>query len=376
MSMFVILLSLWSAFAGTLKVEVLDIGQGDSILLRSPAGKVVLVDAGDGKVSVPDLLKARGVDHIDMVIATHAHADHIGGMDEVLAALPVKVYVDQDMTHTTATYTKVMKLVESKGIAYKPGQVGVTFNLDDNIKIELLSPQPKKLSDTRSDLNANSVVARVTHGDDCLYLSGDSEADTENLLLQKGLKPCEVYKVAHHGSQYSSTAPFLAALKPKIALISAGVGNSYGHPTPEAMERLTAVGATIYRTDEDGSITAESSGHGWTVSTERGAKGSKPVAAPVVKPPAEAPSNIAELIPKAVTAARVNINLASATELESLPGIGPTKASAIVTYRGEHGPFTSVDQLDAVPGIGPGTLANIRELVETNNPAARPRETH
>jgi len=375
-----LLLFLWSAmaaWAGTLRVEVLDIGQGDSILLRSPAGKVVLVDAGDGKVSVPDLLRARGVDHIDLIIATHAHADHIGGMDEVLEAVPVKLYVDQDMTHTTATYSKVMKLVEGKGITYKAGVAGVTFNLDDGIRIELLNPQQKKLSNTRSDLNANSVVARVTHGENCFYLSGDSEADTEELMLQKGLQPCAVYKVAHHGSQYSSTAPFLAALKPTIALVSAGEGNHYGHPTPEALERLKAVGATVYRTDEDGTITVESSGKGVVVTTERGDRGSKPVAPPAHLPLAEAPSKFK--VDKAaphIMVARLNINLATTTEIEELPGIGPTKAAAIVTYRGQHGPFTSVDQLDAVPGIGPSTLASIRELVETDSGPQRPRETH
>ena len=162
-----------------------------------------------------------------------------------------------------------------------------------------------------------------------------------------------------------------------MRLVSAGEGNHYGHPTPEALERLKAVGATVYRTDEDGTITVESSGKGVVVTTERGDRGSKPVAPPAHPPLVEAPSKIK--VDKAaphIMVARLNINLATATEIEGLPGIGPTKAAAIVTYRGQHGPFTSVDQLDAVPGIGPSTLASIRELVETDSGPQRPRETH
>ena len=379
MNLLLVLLTWAAAWAGTLQVDVLDIGQGDSILLRSPAGKTVLIDAGDGKADVPGMLRARKVEKIDLVIATHPHADHIGGMDEVLEQIPVKVYVDNGLPHTTATYSKVMALVESKGIAYKPGLAGVVFNLDDGIKIELLNPMQPKLKDTRSDLNANSVVARVTHGDDCLYLSGDSEEDTERLILQKGLKPCAVYKVAHHGSQYSSSDAFLRALKPTIALISAGQGNRYGHPTDQAMDRLRNVGATIYRTDNQGTIHLESSGKGVTVTTERdGGPATSAEAVAVAIPHTEAPAkhSVSDMVGEAVEAARININLASADQLQSLPGIGPSKAQAIVTFRAENGPFTSVDQLDLVPGIGPATLTGLRERVETGRIPDSSAETH
>ena len=249
-----LLLGALAAKAGTLTVDVLSVGQGDAIILQSPAGKTVLIDAGTGKKDVVPMLRARGIDRIDLAIASHAHADHIGGMDEVLEALPVRVYVDQSMAHTTATYKKVMALVESTGAAYKPGDRGVAFNLDDGIRLELLAPAEPKLRGTRSDFNSNSVVVRVTKGDQCMLFTGDAEEPTEAMLLQKGLEPCDVLKVAHHGSGHSSTQRFLDALQPRYAIISCGKDNKYKHPYPETLERLERAGAKVYRTDTQGTI--------------------------------------------------------------------------------------------------------------------------
>ncbi len=256
-----------AALAGDLRVDMLDVGQGDSILIRTPANKIILIDAAESKAHVSDQLKAQGVDHLDLVIATHPHADHIGGMQTVLQSYPVKRYVDNGLPHTTQTYAGVMTEIETRNIPYQAGVRGTVFNLDDGAKLEILFPNGTALSGTRSDLNANSVVTRLTHGDDCFLFVGDSEQPTEQALLTAGLGQCDVLKVAHHGSQYSSTQPFLDAVKPTIALISCGVGNSYHHPGPDTVERIRAMGAAIYRTDESGQITVTSTGHGVTVHT-------------------------------------------------------------------------------------------------------------
>lgn len=267
MALLLFLLAWCSAFAGTLTVDMLDVGQGDSILVRSPAGKAVLIDAGEGKARVSDQLRALGVTELNLVVATHPHADHVGGMNDVLLAIPTKMYVDNGLSHTTATYNTLMRTVELRGIPYKTAAVGQVFNLDDGIKLEVLAPPATALRGTRSDLNANSVVLRLTHGKDCMLLTGDSEAPSEDQLVHDGLKPCEVLKVAHHGSEYSTTDAFLAALQPKIALISVGSDNRYGHPGPRTMERLEAAGVTIYRTDLAGGIRLSSDGKGWKVQT-------------------------------------------------------------------------------------------------------------
>jgi competence protein ComEC len=254
-----------ASHAGTLTTTMLDVGQGDSIVLQSPAGKTVLIDAGDGKIDVVPLLGALHVKQLDLVVATHPHADHIGGMDEVLAAFPVKLYTDNGLPHTTRTYEDVMKVVEAKGIAYRTAQTDQVFNLDDGIKITVLQPSSTPLTGTRSDLNSNSVVVRVDHGTVCLMFTGDSEDPTEDVLLQRGIAPCQVLKVAHHGSAHSTSDAWLRAVRPESALISVGKDNSYGHPDPGTLARLESNDVEVFRTDELGSIQVLSDGKSYRV---------------------------------------------------------------------------------------------------------------
>lgn len=380
-----LLMLLWSiaARAGTLTVDVLDVGQGDAIVLQSPAGKTVLIDAGTGKRDVVPMLRARGIDAIDLAIASHAHADHIGGMDEVLEAFPVRIYVDQAMAHTTATYAKVMDLVESKNIPYKPGSNGVIFNLDDGIRLEILAPTERRLRGTRSDLNSNSVVARVTKGDHCMLFTGDAEEPTERLLVQKGLQPCDVLKVAHHGSGHSSSQRFLDAVQARHAIISCGKDNKYKHPSPEALERLERTGLRVHRTDTQGTIRVMMHDHELQVVALGPETGTpRPMAAgplatgedvhvpleakdPASRPRAafDEPPGVPREPALAASDRLVDLNTATIADLDALPGIGPAKARTIVNWREQHGPFTSIDQLDEVPGIGPATIAGLRTRV-------------
>lgn len=252
---------LGTAVAGTLTVEIIDVGQGDGILITSPAGKTVLIDGGTGRsTNMARELTGRGLEKIDLVMGSHNHADHIGGLDEVLAAIPVSIYLDQGMPHTTETYTKVMDLVESRGIAYKVARKGQTFTLDDGIRIELLAPRDPLLSGTRSDLNSNSIVARLTHGENCFLFTGDSELDTEQRLMEEGLAPCDVLKVAHHGSAHSTSRRFLEMVQPTWAVVSVGEGNRYKHPSPDTMDRVRRAGAQVIRTDRSGTIRLLSDG--------------------------------------------------------------------------------------------------------------------
>lgn len=386
-----------AALAGDLRVDVLDVGQGDSILIRTPANKVILIDAAEPGGHVSEQLKREGVDHIDLVIATHPHADHIGGMQQVLKDYPVKLYVDNSLPHTTQTYEGVMTEIEARKIPYRAAVNGSVFNLDDGAKLEILFPNGAKLTGTRSDLNANSVVTRLTHGSDCFLFAGDSEEPTEQALLTQGLTQCDVLKVAHHGSQYSSSPAFLAAVRPKIALVSVAAGNRYHHPGPDTIERIRALGTAIYRTDESGQLSLTSTGHGVTVHTTHApvavpgtalpwyppgtapppgisptpAVATSPTASPVPSQPA-APrptsGGAAAPGPSGSIPGRVDLNNADQAALESLPGIGPSKAAAILQYRAEHGLFKNVEELDNVSGIGPATMADIRDLVTISQP--------
>lgn len=257
----------WNAPTGsTVRVDMLDVGQGDSILIRTPA-KSVLIDASEDSADVKTKLRALGVQGLDLVVATHPHADHIGGMDDVVQAFPIKLYTDNGLPHTTVTYSRLMADIESKSIPYRAATAGTVYNLDLGAKLEVLFPTGSPLSGTRSDLNANSVVTRLTYKNDCFLFVGDSEEPTEQALLSRGLTPCNVLKVAHHGSEYSSTQPFLDAVRPSIAIISVGTGNTYGHPGANTLGRLSAMGAKIYRTDQMGTITLTTSGNGVSVTT-------------------------------------------------------------------------------------------------------------
>ena len=385
MALLLLLFALAQAWAGVLTVEVLDVGQGDSILLRSPAGKTVLIDAGTGSPDVVPMLQRRDVMQIDLAVATHPHADHIGGMDEVLEAVPVKMYMDSGLPHTTTVYDKVMKLVEDEGVGYRTAQAGQTFKLDDGIVINVLFPKGSPIRNTRSDLNANSVVLRVTHGDDCFLFVGDSEAETERTVMQGGLEPCEVLKVAHHGSGYSTSSAWLRAVKPKIALISVGAGNRYHHPDPDTVARLESAGAKVYRTDQGGTIRMESSGHGVVV-TQAPEDVASPQPAALTSPPqalgrspglSRGPAGGAPRFPEdprqgqpapaaaapPMDAVLLDINGATAVQLDQLPGIGPARAAAILSWRAQNGPFRGADDLLQVPGIGPATLEKLRPLV-------------
>jgi beta-lactamase superfamily II metal-dependent hydrolase len=256
----VLLLIATPAIAGTVTIDILDVGQGDAILIRTPASKVVLIDAGEAPRDALQHLKALGVSHIDLAVATHAHADHIGGMTAVVEALPVKVFTDNGLPHTTATYRRLMTTVENRGVTYRTAVAGTVYRLDDGATLEVLFPKGTSLRGTRSDLNSNSVVLRLRHHQNCFLFTGDSEEPTERALLDGfDLQSCDVLKVAHHGSVHSTSPSFLERVKPRIALISAGLGNTYGHPGLEVLDRLQAVGASVYRTDLDGTVTLRSS---------------------------------------------------------------------------------------------------------------------
>jgi competence protein ComEC len=264
-----------------LQVHVLNVGQGDSILIIAPGGKSVLVDAGtpgSGRV-VLDAMKRYGVGQIDLLIATHAHADHIGGADEVMRRTKVSTVLDSRVPNTTKNYEDFLEEIEKSGAKYVAASPGQKFDLGGGAALTVLAPiQPfftvNQLRSGANEPNANSVVTRLDYGDFSLLLTGDAEAETEERLLKAGANiKAKVLKVGHHGSRYASSEKFLRAGGFEAAIISNGADNRYGHPNQDALERFRRLGARLYRTDLQGEITIISRGSGYEIRTEREAGG-------------------------------------------------------------------------------------------------------
>jgi competence protein ComEC len=278
-----------SAQHPTLELQVLDVGQGDALLLlvgRGEARRVVLIDGGPRAAAetVLSTLRRHGVEQIDLLIITHAHLDHVGGLERVLAEIPVREVLDSGVPHTSVTYRRLLRrlnaLQDQGKLVYRLARRGLKLSLGERTTLEVLGPQEPLIRGSRSDVNANSVVVRVVHGQVAFLFLGDAERETEVRLLASGVElRADVVKVAHHGSRHASGSELLARVSPKIALISCGRGNAYGHPAPATLERLSALKVRVLRTDQDGTLSLWSDG-------ETIGLGPPPVPSP---PPARAP---------------------------------------------------------------------------------------
>ncbi|MGI9862573.1 ComEC/Rec2 family competence protein [Moorella naiadis] len=245
--------------AGKLRVHFLDVGQGDAILLQLPDNKNILIDAGSNEAgpTVIKNLKEYGVTQLDYVIGTHPHEDHIGGLAQVIAAFPVgKVYLPR-VTHNTDTYRDLLLAIKNKGLQATEAKAGASLPLGEDVQATFVSPAKSNYE----DLNDYSAVLHLTYGKTTFLFTGDAgtTAEQEMLAAHQPLK-ADVLKVAHHGSRTATSTAFLKAVSPRYAVISVGQGNDYGHPHVQTLQRLQKAGAKIYRTDQEGTITAVSDG--------------------------------------------------------------------------------------------------------------------
>ncbi|MCX6691810.1 MAG: MBL fold metallo-hydrolase [Methanoregula sp.] len=262
----------FSDSGGSLKAYFLDVGQGDSTLIVF-GNRTILIDAGETDKGdlVVGKLQGLSVSRIDLLVATHPHSDHIGGMEKVLDAFSVGQVLDSGMPHPSALYASFLDTIEAKHIRYSVAHQGQTIDLDPALRIVVLSPPDKKTSD---DLNDNSVVLRISYGTVDMLLTGDAGKGTEEQLLKTGYAlDSEILKVAHHGSTYSTGPAFLERVHPGVAVIPVGVDNPYSHPAEATLAALQGAGVVVYRTDRDGDILITSDGISYTVQTARGRGG-------------------------------------------------------------------------------------------------------
>lgn len=233
------------------KAHFIDVGQGDSILITLTNGKNILVDGGKKAAGtrVVAYLKKIGVKTVDLMVATHPDADHIGGLVDVLNAFPVKQALDSGQGHTTQTYLEYLRLIDAKNIPFTVAKVGQTLNIDPNVKITVLNS-----GEGATTSNDASVVLKFTYGNMDILLTGDAEADREKVMMAKFNVEAEIFKAAHHGSNTGNSLEFLQEVKPKATVLSYGKDNSYGHPHKEVVARLTQVGSKLYSTAASGNI--------------------------------------------------------------------------------------------------------------------------
>jgi competence protein ComEC len=257
--------------AGKLELTVLDVGQGDSLFVVSPHGKTMLIDGGGafggfsqreahngidpGEEAVSPYLWSRGFQKLDVLALTHAHQDHIGGLTAILENFRVEtLWIGREVE--SAALANLERLAHERKIPVLHEARGNTFAWD-GVETQLLWPESTPQEIGPSPKNNDSLVLRLKYGERTFMLPGDAEKQAESAILDENSEialRADVLKVGHHGSKNSTMPGFLAAVRPRVAVISAGEDNPYGHPNPELLVRLETAGVRILRTDRDGAV--------------------------------------------------------------------------------------------------------------------------
>ncbi len=246
-----------STFSGdTLRVNYIDVGQGDSIFIQLPNKETMLIDAGEAYEvdNVINYLNNLGITKIDYAVGTHPHTDHIGGLEEVINTFDIGSIYMPRASSTSKTYEDLLTTISNKGLKIKTAKSGVVVLDDDNLKLEFIAPN----SDSYSELNNYSAVLKLTYLDNTFLFMGDAETLSENEITSN--VDADVIKVGHHGSDSSSGIEFVRKVSPEYAIIMVGEGNSYNHPYQSIIDRYESVGAKVLRTDLDGNIVCDSDG--------------------------------------------------------------------------------------------------------------------
>lgn len=275
---------------GQLTISMLDIGQGDAVLIQTGA-KNILIDTGDDKYYedgkkgkentqlLTELQKLK-IDHIDTLVMTHAHADHIGKADKVIAQYGVKELVYNGIPSTSKYFVNALKAAKANGTKQVKVKAGDVLDFGNGVSFEIISPSQSLIDEDTAaikakkkvDVNNESVVGRLTFGNFAMLFTGDAEGPVEKTMAAsygKKLK-CQVLKAGHHGSKTSSTAEFLKLVQPESVVMSLGANNQYGHPHEALLNRLQKQGVkNIYRTDLNGTITIVSDGSSYSITTEK-----------------------------------------------------------------------------------------------------------
>ncbi|PIR92843.1 hypothetical protein COT99_03910 [Candidatus Falkowbacteria bacterium CG10_big_fil_rev_8_21_14_0_10_43_10] len=274
-----------------LKVNFLDVGQGDSILIKTPYGQNILIDGGDGKKILQELPKFMPFYDrtIDLMILTHPHDDHVGGLVKVLQRYKVKKILYTGVVHTSPMYLEWLAAVRRKNIPLVIIDRPQTIALGADLRLEILYPLESLLNKEVENLNNSSIVTKLIYKENKFLFMGDAEGEIENdlapspfqdpstsaslqhlPLVRGGLDlSADVLKAGHHGSDTSNSEKFLEAVKPKYAIIQVGADNDFGHPSLRVLKRFERVGVEIFRNDLNGWVQVISDGYNIKINKEK-----------------------------------------------------------------------------------------------------------
>jgi competence protein ComEC len=236
---------------GALEIHFLDVGQGDAVLIRAPDGRAILYDGGPDGGRLLEHLDRIGVASLELVVASHNHADHIGGLVDAVERYRPRYVMENGVAHTTRTYERFLEAMARAGterLAPTPRVIAL-----GGVSLSVIPPP----GDPDLGQNDNSVGLRVEYGAFAATLLGDSEPAQQHWWLRRHrdlLGPVQVHKASHHGSRHGDTRALLAALRPDVVVVSAADANPYGHPHGSAMARYREMGARILRTDLHGTV--------------------------------------------------------------------------------------------------------------------------
>ena len=251
-------------------------GQGDSALVRTPSGRTILIDGGGrpeqddtdiiGMKVIEPFLRRQIVNRIDIVVLTHPHDDHIQGLIPVLRDFRVGMVLDPGIPHGSESYRRFLSMIQARHIPYRRAVRGQVISFGDGVEMGVLHPPPELLA--TDDENDNSAVLRFTYGKSAVLFTGDAGEDAESDILASGADlRSDVLKVGHHGSGSSSSLAWLDAVRPRLAVISVGATNPFGHPSPDVLARLSSRKVRVLRTDQCGAVTLSLSRNGYSVHT-------------------------------------------------------------------------------------------------------------
>jgi competence protein ComEC len=252
---------------GILRVSMIDVGQGDAILVEFPGGGTVLVDTGPitpsgdaGKKTVVPFLKRKGIGAIDMLVITHPDADHCGGAASVIRSFPVGRVIESDAGGGTAVYASYHAAALARGSPLSKAWRGEKLAVAECARLYVLWPArgrtPSSASSLRVPSNNASIVFKLVYGDVSFLFTGDAEKESETGMIRSfgSFLRSTVLKVAHHGSDSGTSPEFLDAVHPAVALVSVGLHNRFRHPSPPLLGRLGDAGARVLRTDREGAV--------------------------------------------------------------------------------------------------------------------------